>query len=332
MNNATFTSTWRHLLWPGVTLLVLIVFNLLFTDGFADIKIVNGHLYGSLVDIFHRGTPVILVAIGMTLVIATEGVDLSVGSIMAIAGSIAAILLLQGVPVPLVILACLGAGLAAGLWNGALVAFLKLQPIVASLILMVAGRGIAQLLTDSQKPTFDVPAFNFLGTGFVLGVPFTIPLSIFVLVATILLVRKTALGLFIESVGSNAEASYYAGINEKRVKLIVYAFCGLTAALAGIIITADVQQADPASTGLFYELDAILAVVIGGTALQGGRFFLGGTVIGALIIQTLKTTILTLGIDPKWELVVKALVVILVCLLQSEKFRQKITRKRRQAA
>lgn len=322
--NAFAGAAWTHLLWPFVTLVILIGSNLLFTENFGRIQTVDGHLYGSLIDVFHRAVPVTLVAIGMTLVIATKGVDLAVGSVMAIAGAVAAVLLERGVAVPWVILAGLVAGIVAGVWNGALVAWLKMQPIVATLILMVAGRGIAQLITQGQKPTFDVPAFSFLGSGFLFGLPFSITLVALFLLFTVLLTRKTAIGLFIESVGSNATGSRYAGINEKTVVFVVYAFSGLTAALAGLMITADIQQADANNTGLFYELDAILAVVIGGTALQGGRYYLGGTVLGALIIQALTTTILTRGIAVEWTLVVKALVVLLVCLLQSDVFRTKV--------
>jgi simple sugar transport system permease protein len=278
-----------------------------------------------------------LLALGMTLVIATGGIDLSVGAVIAIAGATAASLLVRPDGSPLsflnvhhsvagVILITLGLALLAGLWNGVLVAWLDIQPIVATLILMVAGRGVAQLLTDGQIITFENPSFQFLGSGFLLGIPFTI---FIVTVAYLLggaLTRGTALGLFIESVGNNAKASRYAGVSARRVKLMVYGLCGFCAGVAGLIVTADIKAADANNAGLYLELDAILAVAIGGTSLAGGRFSLIGSLIGALVIQTLTTTILTRGVAPELTLVVKAAVVIAVCLLQSEPFRAALAR------
>lgn len=331
------------LLWPVVALLLLLLFNFFLSPGFFHIEVREGRLFGSLIDVLNRGVPVMLLALGMALVIGTGGIDLSVGAVMAIAGAIAASLLMRPEDSPLafinvqnslasVILITLGLALAAGLWNGLLVAWLEIQPIVATLILMVAGRGIAQLLTNGQIITFENPSFQFMGSGFLLGIPFPIFIAVAAYALGGALARGTALGLFIESVGSNATASRYAGVNARLVKLIVYSLCGLCAGAAGLIATADIKAADANNAGLYLELDAILAVAIGGTSLAGGRFSLSGALIGALVIQTLTTTILTQGVAPELTLVVKAAVVIAVCLLQSEPFRATIARGLRRRA
>jgi len=208
-----------------------------------------------------------------------------------------------------------------GLWNGTLVALLGIQPIVATLILMVAGRGIAQLITSGQIVTINSEAYKFI-SGFWLGLPFSIIVVAIVIAATASVTRGTALGLLIESVGGNAEASRLVGIRARQLKIMAYAFCGLCAGIAGLMISSNISAADSNNAGLWIELDAILAVVIGGTSLLGGRFSLAGTVIGALIIQTLTTTIYTLGVPPQTTLVVKALVVIAVFLLQAPRWRE----------
>ena len=172
------------------------------------------------------------------------------------------------------------------------------------------------------------PSFEFIGRGTFAGLPFTITLVVLVWAVLSLLKSRTAHGLFIECTGDNETASRYAGVNTRLVKLLAYAVCGLCAGLAGLIATTDIKAADANNAGLWLELDAILATVIGGTALTGGRFFLSGSLIGAILIQTLTTTILTRGIKVELTLVVKAVVVILVCLLQSEKFRSAVWKQR----
>jgi simple sugar transport system permease protein len=317
------------LIWPLAALMVLLLFNLCFTEGFFSLKLRDGRLYGSLIDILNRAAPVLLVSLGMTLVIATGGVDLSVGAVMAIAGSVAAWLFTRGQLGLLPVLAItLGLCVAAGAWNGLLVAVFNVQPIVATLVLMVAGRGIAQLVTAGQIVTFEHPGFSFIGGGYLLGLPFTVTLVASMLLVGGVLTRLTALGLFIESVGTNPTASRYAGVSVGSVKLLAYAFCGLCAGLAGLVAAADIKAADANNAGLYLELDAILAVVIGGTALTGGRFSLIGSVVAGLIIQTLTTTILTSGVPVELTLVVKALVVLGVCLLQSERLRALVLRGR----
>ena len=331
------------LVWPLAALAMLLLVNLFLTPGFFHVEThvgpSGGEWFGTPVDILRRASPTALVALGMTLVIATGGVDLSVGAVMAIAGAVAADLIARpdGGPLSwlnlhgssaLVVVAAVSAGLLCGAWNGVLVSVIGIQPIVATLILMVAGRGVAQLLTAGQIVTFQSPAIEFLATGTFLHLPFVVTEATGVFFLTLFLTRGTALGLFLESVGNNAAASRYAGVNARAVKLMAYVFAGACAAYAGLIVAADTQGADANNAGLNWELDAILAVCLGGTALTGGRFSLVGAIIGALIIQTLKSTILQHAdkLKPEWELVVKALVIVAVCLLQSEAFRQKLAR------
>ena len=316
----------RRYLWPIAGLLLLLAINLVISPDFFSLEIKDGRLYGSLIDVLNRAAPVALLAIGMTLVIATGGVDLSVGSIMAIAGAVSASLIVSGVDnLALIIGGGLAAGLLAGVINGFLVGYLNIQPIVATLILMVAGRGVAQLINAGQIVTFQNDAFSFLGTGYFLGLPFPIVLVIITFVLVQLLMRRTALGLYVEAVGANASASHYLGINARAIKFSVYCVAGLCAAVAGMIAAADIKGSDANNAGLWLELDAILAVVIGGASLMGGRFSIVLSIIGALIIQTLTVTIIMSGIPPKFNLLIKASAIIIILLMQSPRFQQQMS-------
>ncbi len=317
---------WTSLVWPVTGLALLLLFNLVFTEGFFRIEVRDGRLYGVLIDILNHGSKVMLLALGMALVIATSGVDLSVGAVMAIAGAVAAQLInMEGVPFPVVIVASLGVALLAGVWNGLLVGGFNVQPIVATLILMVAGRGVAQLITGGQIITFTDPRLTYVGNGSLFGLPFPVLLSLGMLAITSALTRKTAIGLFIESVGDNQRASLYAGVNAASVKFFVYVFSGFCAGLAGLVAASNIKCADANHAGLFLELDAILAVVVGGTALTGGRFYLAGAIVGALFIQTLTTTMYMRNVSADVAPVPKAIAILAVCLLQSPTFRRKAT-------
>jgi ribose/xylose/arabinose/galactoside ABC-type transport system permease subunit len=329
------TSLWRpatqhRLFWPVVALIALLLINVPFTPGFFAIHVKNGHLYGSLVSIVLFGSPLILVAIGMTLVIATGGIDLSVGAVVAISGALACFVVSKQddqnavVGVLLAFALALAVALVCGAWNGLLVARLGIQPIIATLILMVAGRGIAQLITSGQIITLNSDSYSRIGGGYWLTLPCSLFVVAVVVVVSMALTRRTALGLLVEAVGGNAEASRLVGIRARRIKIMAYVFCGLCAGIAGLLISSNVSAADGNTAGLWIELDAILAVVIGGTSLTGGRFYLGGTIVGALIIQTLTTTIYTIGVPTQTNLVFKAGVVIVVCLMQSPAFRAKV--------
>jgi ribose/xylose/arabinose/galactoside ABC-type transport system permease subunit len=320
------------LLRPAAALLVLLTLDAVLVPGFFRLEIKDGHLYGSLVDILNRAAPLMLAALGMTLVIATRGIDISVGAVVALSGTVAAMLVggtggSAGTSMGLALAASLGVALLCGLWNGVLVAGIKLQPIVATLILMVAGRGLAQLLTDGQIVTVYYQPFFFLGSGFLAGLPFSLYVVAAMFAATMLLVKKTALGLFIQAVGINPVAARLAGLRTASLVIFVYVFCSACAGLAGMLITSNIKSADANNAGLLLELDAILAVTLGGTSLGGGKFSLVGSMIGALIIQTLTYTIYSLGVPPEVNMVVKAIVVFVVCISQSGEFRQLLKRR-----
>ena len=322
----------RHrLAWPLITLALLLVVNTVFNDSFLHIEWRDGHLYGSLIDILNRAAPLVLVSLGMTMVIATRGIDISVGAVVAIAAAVAAWMIGGSVagtesrfPLPFALLGAIGVAALCGLWNGVLVAKVGMQPIIATLILMVAGRGIAQLITDGQIITIYYKPFFFLGGGYLFGLPFSVFIVVAVFAALYLAVTRTALGLFVQAVGINPTAARVAGVQARRLIVAAYAFCGVCAGIAGLLISSNVKSADGNNAGQLLELDAILAVTLGGTALTGGRFSLVGSVIGALIIQTLTYAIYSLGVPPEINLVVKAVVVFIVMLLQSPEFRAEI--------
>lgn len=324
----------NRLFWPVAILVLLIVGNLFFTPTFLSIEVREGHLYGSVIDILRSATPLALVALGMTLVIATGGIDLSVGSVMAISGAVACLWIskqedqnaLSGVLVAVGLALVLS--LILGAWNGMLVATVGIQPIIATLILMVAGRGIAQLITDGQIITINSSPYKVIGAGYWLTIPVCVIIVAIVVALTMLVTRRSALALLIESVGGNPAASRLAGIHSGRLTLLVYAFCGLCAGVAGLIYTSNVSSADGNNAGNLVELDAILAVVIGGTSLAGGRFSLTGSVIGALVIKTLDITIYTVGVPTNTTLLFKAVVVIALCLAQSPAFRARLAGRR----
>ena len=313
--------------WPIVALVALLLFNVFMTPGFFSVQIKDGHLYGSLLDILNHATPLILISIGMTIVIATQGIDISVGSIIAISAAVAATVIVDGGSVLVAVLAGIVSGVICGAWNGFLVSYIGIQPMVGTLILYIVGRGIAQLITAGQILTFTSPSFVFIGTGY-----WFVPVACFVAIAIIaimyLLMRKTSLGLFVESIGVNKTASRFSGINAKRIIFSTYVISGILASIAGILICSNIKCADANNAGLWLELDAILATVIGGTSMNGGRFYLGGTIVGALFIQTLTTTIYSLGVPTQVTLVVKAVIVIIVCLIQTPAFHKMFEKKR----
>jgi simple sugar transport system permease protein len=327
----------QHLLfWPAVALVLLLVASSLFNPSFLTLTWRDGHLYGSFIDILNRAAPLIVVSLGMTLVIAVRGLDISVGAVVAIAATVAALMIGGSFsatgevhsenPLWLALGTALLVAAACGLWNGLLVVKAGMQPIVATLILMVAGRGIAQLLTGGQIITVYYPPFFTLGNGFLLGLPVALWIAGSLWAVLHFVMTRTALGLFVRAIGGNPEAARVSGVRSSAITLCVYTFCGLAAGVAGLIISSNVKSADANNAGQLLELDAILAVTLGGTALTGGRFTLAGTVIGALIIQTLTSMIYSLGVPPEVNLVVKAALVFAVMLLQSAEFRQLVAR------
>ncbi|WP_279363023.1 ABC transporter permease [Xanthomonas sacchari] len=313
------------LFWPLATLAVLLLGNGLFDPGFLSLQWRDGHLYGNLVDIGNRAAPLALVAMGMTLVIAVRGLDISVGAVVAIAATVAAWMIGGGehsrLPLWAVLLAPLLVAALCGLWNGLLVVKVGMQPIIATLILMVAGRGIAQLIGDGQILTIYYAPYFYLGNGFLLGLPFALFVVAAVFAALQLLLGRTALGLFVRAIGHNPRAARVAGVRARLIAVLLYVFCAFSAGLAGLLISSNVKSADANNAGQLMELDAILAVTLGGTLLDGGRFSLAGSVIGALIIQTLTATIYAFGVPAQVTMLIKALLVFAVMLLQSPRFR-----------
>jgi galactofuranose transport system permease protein len=325
----------HRLALPIGALLALVLLNTIARPSFLSITVRDGQLYGSIIDILRNSSPLMLVSLGMMIVIATRGIDLSVGALMAVSGAVS-LTIIKASPRPddLGVLAvAIGAGvlttLFLGVWNGFLVAVLGIQPIVATLILMVAGRGLAQLITGGFTLTVNSPPYSMIGAGYLFTLPFPMLLALAICGLAALVIRRSALGLLIESVGGNAEASRLAGVRSRGLIMMAYVFCGLCAGIAGLMISSNTAAADGNNAGLWIELDAILAVVIGGTQLSGGRFRIGGTIVGALLIQTLTTTIYTIGIPPQTTMLFKALVVTAVCLLQSPAFRAKVFSRRR---
>lgn len=343
MKKLWISINWRkitenRLFFPILALALILLFDLIFVPGFFKIETREGNLFGSLINIIRNGSTVALLAIGMTFVIATGGVDLSVGAIMAIAASVAAIMMnpvIIGVELPpdlmnfiydpnftyaplwQVIIVTLIVSAIFGLWNGFLVAYGRIQPMVATLILMVAGRGIAQLITNGVRIQIFYEPYSNIGLGWFI-LPFSVYIVAFVYLIAWVVTRRTAIGLFIESVGINFRSSFFSGIDERKIKLFAYTFCGLCAGIAGIIASSNIRTSDANNIGLDLELDAILAVVIGGTLMAGGRFSLLASVVGAWVIQATTTSMYALGVAANAVLAIKGVVVIFVILLYSE--------------
>jgi galactofuranose transport system permease protein len=331
-------ATENMLFLPIAALLLLFVADFFLVPNFFHLEIKDGHLYGNLVDIFLHGSPTMILAMGMTLVIATGGVDLSVGAIMAISASVACLMInptivgmnladpqkfindpqLTWMPLPLVIIVPLIVATLCGLWNGVLVSYGRIQPMVATLVLMIAGRGIAQLITNAILIVIFNDTYAYIGNGY-LFLPIALYIAVAVFIGAWLISWRTPIGLLVQSVGINFRASFYSGVNEKRVKLFAYAFCGFCAGVAGLIVTSNIRTSDANQIGMYSELDAILAVVIGGTIMGvGGRFSLLGSAIGAIILQTTIVSMLSFGVPASAVIAVKALVVVIVILLYAE--------------
>ena len=328
MKNKINKLSQKQAFWPVVIFLTIILFNTIMTKGeFLSISIVDGHFYGRIIDIFRNGGKLMILAAGMTMVLATGGTDISVGSVMAISGAIACSIingnLLPGLNgnVAMAIILAVCAGIICGLWNGFLVAQIKIQPIVATMILLVAGRGIAQLITSGKIITINSDAYYFINGGYIFGLPFPLYIVLFLVGILLLFVHRSAFGLFLESIGCNSLASKFAGIKVNRFLLAIYTISGAFASVAGLIESAGIKGADCNNAGLNIELDAILAVAIGGTNLMGGRFSIFSSVIGALIVQSITTTVLALGVPAAYIRVLKALLIIVICLSQSSKFK-----------
>lgn len=317
----------HRLVWPILALVALIAINTISRPSYLSITVQNGQLYGSLIDILRNSAPLMLVALGMTIVIATRGIDLSVGAIMAVSGAVA-LTIIEASPEPgslgvvaIAIGAGVGSGLLLGVWNGFLVSVLGIQPIIATLVLMLAGRGVALLITQGFITTINSAPYQFMAQGYVFGLPFAFYVSVAAIIVVSIIERRTALGMLTEAVGINPEASRLAGVRSRGIIWGAYIASGTLAGMAGILYSSNIMAADANAAGLYIELDAILAVVLGGTSLAGGKFSIAGTVIGVFTIQTLKSTITFLGVPPAITPVFMAAAVMIVVLLQSRRIR-----------
>jgi ribose/xylose/arabinose/galactoside ABC-type transport system permease subunit len=306
---------WQRIAGMGPTygallaLVVLVVANVIFTPNFASAS--------NLWNILLQVSTTMLVAVGMTLVIATGGIDLSVGSVMAIASALGATLLDQGVAVA--VIAALAASVAAGALNGALITGFKIQPIIVTLALLIAGRGVAQVMSDGQLIPFSDPTFEYLGRGRVGPVPFQVLVTALVVAGAFVLTRRTSFGRYVIAVGGNEAAARIAGVKIHRTKIAVYAISGLLAGIAGLIEAARLGASDAAKVGVNIELDAIAAVVVGGTSLSGGRATIAGTLVGALMMQVITTSFNMRLIPFSWSLVIKAAIILVAVYIQRPK-------------
>lgn len=298
-----------------LALVVIVLFNLAVTPNFFQAQTL-------FVNISQVAT-IAIVAMGMTLVIATGGIDLSVGAIMALSGALAPLIFLSdfatanpGLGLAAAIVVPILVALCCGVFNGVLVSVLGVQPIVATLIFFISGRGLAQVLTNGNLQTFTHPSFSYLGTGKVLGLPFQGWLVLLIAVVLFWVVTRSVFGRQLLAVGGNERAARLSGIPVHRVKIGAYVICGGLSGLAGLIVVAINSASDAARIGNLMELDAIAAAVVGGTLLQGGRAPIFGAVLGAVIIQLVKYTLLANGIADEVALIAKAGIIIAAVYLQ----------------
>ena len=303
--------TSARLFLPIVCLIAVLLLNVIKTPDFFNVSIRNGVLYGYIIDVINRASELVILAIGMTLVTAASGGQVSVNEYQN--------------SIIIAVIAALLASALCGAFNGFLVAKLNIQPMVATLILYTAGRGIAQLVTNGQITYIRVDSFKMAG-GYIGKCP--IPTPIFFAIITVLIVylilKKTALGLYIESVGINGKAARLVGLNSTMIKFLTYVICGVLAGIAGIVASSRIYSADANNIGLNLEMDAILAVALGGNFLGGGKFSLIGSVIGAYTIQALTTTLYAMNVKADQLPVYKAIVVVIIVTLQSDVFKKYI--------
>lgn len=331
MNKLKKLTTYRLFL-PILCLVLVLLVNLITTPDFFALSIRDGMLYGYIIDVINRASELVILAVGMTLMVAASGgTDISVGAVMAVVAGVVCNVLAGGEqsvtqynnPYILGILAGIVVALICGSFNGFLVAKLKIQPMIATLILFTAGRGIAQLVTNGQITYIRVDQYKVLGSS-IKGLPLPVPffVAIIVVIITTLILKKTALGMYIESVGINAKASRLVGLKSSMIIFLTYVFGGLMAGIAGLVASSRIYSADANNIGLNMELDAILAVALGGNSLGGGKFSLMGSVIGAYTIQALTTTLYAMHVSSDQVPVYKAIVVVIIVSLQSPQLKK----------
>lgn len=317
MSDATLTRTpdrakvtaWLQNYGVYLAVVVLLLFNVVFTENFLSAANFRTQLV--------QAAPVCIVALGMALVIGTEGIDLSVGSVMAISAALIPLYLGAG-PMTAIIVAVI-AGVVSGLFSGYLVAYLGIQPIIATLALLVGGRGLALVIAHGQLVQVRNQDFLELGTGDLLGVPIMVIVAGVLAVLAGLVVQRTTFGRHLVAVGGNRAASTLAGLPVKRVLISVYVISGALAAVAGVLATSRLGASDPSDVGLLMELSAITAVVVGGTPLTGGRVRVLGTVFGALLMQLVQATLIKHNLPDSTAQMVQAAIIVVAVYVARER-------------
>ena len=285
----------------------------------AVITIINSNFLtaNNLLNLLLQVTSNALIAFGMTFVILTGGIDLSVGSILALSSALTAGLLGSGMPVTLAILISLTLGCILGMMNGLLISYGKLAPFIVTLATMTIFRGATLVYTNGNpitKGLSDTFLFQFLGQGYIVGIPFPVIIMFIVFIVLYVLLHKTAFGKSVYAIGGNEKAAYISGVKLNKVKIIIYSISGIMASISGLIITSRLSSAQP-TAGASYEMDAIAAVVLGGTSLSGGKGRILGTLIGALIIGVLNNGLNIIGVSAFWQQVVKGVVILIAVLI-----------------
>lgn len=285
----------------------------------AVITIINSNFLtaNNLLNLLLQVTSNALIAFGMTFVILTGGIDLSVGSILALSSALTAGLLGSGMPVALAILISLILGCILGMMNGLLISYGKLAPFIVTLATMTIFRGATLVYTNGNpitKGLSDTFLFQFLGQGYIVGIPFPVIIMFIVFIILYVLLHKTAFGKSVYAIGGNEKAAYISGVKLNKVKIIIYSISGMMASISGLIITSRLSSAQP-TAGASYEMDAIAAVVLGGTSLSGGKGRILGTLIGALIIGVLNNGLNIIGVSAFWQQVVKGVVILIAVLI-----------------
>ena len=329
--------------WAVIAEALILLVSLILRPDFLKVEFnqATGMLYGVPIDILNRSAEIVIIGMGMTLVIALGGTDLSVGALVAVSSAMALKFLRWDVlqyPTPgdytimpffLVILVPLAVCALMGAFNGLLISKLGMQPIIATLILMVAGRGIAQIATNGKQFTTMYTPFQFIGQGKLLWLPTPIIIAVVIVICVALFTRKTAFGMFVESVGVNPSASRVSGLRSSRIIMIAYILTGLLSGIAGLIYSSRISSCDSNNAGVNNEMEAILTVVIGGTSMSGGKFSLAGTVVGALIMRTIITLVYFFGIVSEAILAFEAMIIAVVIVLQSEPVRKAMSKRGR---
>ena len=289
-----------------IAIAVLLLYNLFFTPNFFALDNFRTQ--------FVQVVPVLIVALGMALVIGTEGIDLSVGGVMALAAAVIPLYIGYGL-IPVVILVIL-VGAFIGLVNGSLVALVGVQPIVATLSLMVAGRGLALLIANGQLKSVTDPGILAVGRGDLAGVPFSVLIAVILVFGVALLVNRTTFGKQLMAIGGSRRAAELSGLPVKRILLLTYVLCSSLAAIAGVIGTARLGASVPSTLGNLIELSAITAVVVGGTPLTGGQVRVIGTVAGALLLQFISATLIKHNVPDAYSQITQAVIILLAVYIQ----------------